>query len=41
MRRVIIPILFVLLMTLAAALPVAASSSDAPEHTKKSCGLAI
>ena len=41
MRRFIIPLLFVLLMTLAAVLPVAANSSDAPEHTRKSCGSPI
>ena len=41
MRRVIIPLVFVLLLTLAAALPVAASSSDAPEPTRKSCGFPI
>ena len=41
MKRVIIPIVFVLLMTLAAALPVAASSSDAPVHAEKACGLSV
>ena len=41
MRRVLIPLVFVLPMTLAAVLPVAASSSDAPEHTKKSCRVPI
>ena len=41
MRRIIIPLVFVLLMTLAAALPVAAGSSDAPAPAHKNCGLEI